>query len=411
MVKRQLKSSRPHIGIFGRMNVGKSSIINSLAGQDVAIVSDHPGTTTDPVEKTMEIHGLGPVVIIDTAGIDDTSDIGSLRVERSMRVIDRIDCAVLAIADNEFGGHETELIRKLKDSSVPFLIVHNKSDAEAIRPELRMKLKECGGYGILEYCALEGNEAGTLIDSLRGIIPETVLARPTIIGDLVSYGDLVLLVTPIDIEAPEGRLILPQIQTIRDCLDHDCITVIVKERELDAYWKKVGIEPNLVVTDSQAFLKAASSTPLHVPMTSFSILFARLKGPFDRYLEGTPRISSLRDGDRVLILESCSHHAASDDIGRVKIPRWLGSFTGKNLSIDVAAGLDTPPRPMVEYSLAIQCGGCMITRKQILQRLKPAIDSGIPVTNYGMAIAYCLGIYNRAISPFVSGKSCLAEYI
>lgn len=411
MYNKTLKSSRPHIGIFGRRNVGKSSIINSLSGQDTAIVSNQAGTTTDPVSKTMEIHGFGPVVIIDTAGIDDTGELGMLRINKAFGIIKRIDVAVLVLADNIFGNYEKDLIENFKASSIPFLIIHNKSDITCINTELLQSLKSDYEADVIEFSTIDKKNLDDIINSLHRITPASLFKNPTIIGDFVSYGDLVLLVTPVDLEAPEGRIILPQVQTIRDCLDNDCITIILKERELDVYWKKIGIGPKLVVTDSQVFLKVAASTPSNIPMTSFSILFARIRGAFEKYLVGTPHISSLKDGDRVLIMESCSHHVAADDIGRVKIPRWLTQFTGKNLIIEFAAGLDDPVRPITEYSLVIQCGGCMVTKKQIMQRIQPAIDYGIPVTNYGMAIAFCLGIYERAVSIFTKGNASAMDYI
>jgi len=405
MYNKTLKSSRPHIGIFGRRNVGKSSIINSLSGQDTAIVSNQAGTTTDPVSKTMEIHGFGPVVIIDTAGIDDTGELGMLRINKAFGIIKRIDVAVLVLADNIFGNYEKDLIENFKASSIPFLIIHNKSDITCINTELLQSLKSDYEADVIEFSTIDKKNLDDIINSLHRITPASLFKNPTIIGDFVSYGDLVLLVTPVDLEAPEGRIILPQVQTIRDCLDNDCITIILKERELDVYWKKIGIGPKLVVTDSQVFLKVAASTPSNIPMTSFSILFARIRGAFEKYLVGTPHV------DRVLIMESCSHHVAADDIGRVKIPRWLTQFTGKNLIIEFAAGLDDPVRPITEYSLVIQCGGCMVTKKQIMQRIQPAIDYGIPVTNYGMAIAFCLGIYERAVSIFTKGNASAMDYI
>ncbi len=411
MYNKTLKSSRPHIGIFGRRNVGKSSLINVLSGQDVAIVSSYAGTTTDPVSKMIEIHGFGPVVIIDTAGIDDSGELGMLRIDRTLRIVDRIDIAVLVLADNIFGDYEKNLIEQFTGSHIPYLVIHNKSDITPIDKELLEFLKSDYPVEVIDFNAINGSHVNKIIDALRRITPPSMFKNPTILGDFVSYGNLVLLVTPIDLEAPEGRIILPQVQTIRDCLDNDCITIIVKERELDAYWAKIGVNPELVVTDSQVFLKVASSIPSHIPMTSFSILFARLKGAFDEYLNGTPRIRYLKDGDRVLIMESCSHHVAADDIGRIKIPRWLTNFTGKNLEFEFAAGLDNPLRPIRDYSLIVQCGGCMVTKKQIMQRLKPAIDAGIPVTNYGMTIAFCLGIYERAISLFSKGSGSTSDYI
>jgi len=233
-------------------------------------------------------------------------------------------------------------------------------------------------------------------------MPETTYVKSTLVGDLISHGDVVLLITPIDIEAPEGRMILPQVQVIRDVLDHDGVVVVCKEREVDSFFKKMNPKPVLVITDSQVFPKADASIPKEIPLTSFSIVLARQKGDFQTYLKGTPQISELKDGDRVLILESCTHHVSCDDIGRIKIPRWLGNFTGKRLEYDAVAGLNKISRSITDYAMIIQCGGCMITRKQLINRLKPAIDAGIPVTNYGMAIAYIHGIFNRAIAPFVN---------
>ena len=240
-----------------------------------------------------------------------------------------------------------------------------------------------------------------IIKRIKITIPESSYKTPSLIGDLVSYGDIVLLITPIDIEAPAGRMILPQVQAIRDILDNDCIAIVLKEREVDAFLRKTGIKPKLAITDSQIFLKADASIPKDIPLTGFSVILARLKGDFDNYLKGTPKIAELKDGDRVLLLESCTHHVSCDDIGRVKIPRWLSNFTGKKLEYDVVSGLDTLKRDIKDYALVIQCGGCMITQKQIKNRLKPAIEAGIPVTNYGMAIAWVQGIYHRAIEPFV----------
>ena len=246
---------------------------------------------------------------------------------------------------------------------------------------------------------------------MRSFLPETAWKPGTLVGDLISYGDTVLLITPIDIEAPEGRLILPQVQVIRDVLDHDGVVAICKEREVDAYFKRMEPKPKLVITDSQVFLKADASIPQEIPLTSFSIVLARQKGDFQQYIKGTPKIGELKDGDRILILESCSHHVSCDDIGRVKIPRWLSNFTGKKLEYDTVAGLNQVVRDIHDYALVVQCGGCMITRRQLVNRLKPAIDAGVPVTNYGMAIAYVHGIYNRAIKPFINIGVENADYL
>jgi len=246
---------------------------------------------------------------------------------------------------------------------------------------------------------------------IKETIPEHSYKTPTLLGDLIGQGDIVILITPIDMEAPAGRLILPQVQAIRDILDNDAVAIVLKEREVDAFLKKTAIKPVLAITDSQVFIKADASIPADIPLTSFSILLARFKGDFDNYLKGTPKISELRDGDRVLLLESCSHHVACDDIGRTKIPRWINNFTGKKIKYDVVAGLDVLPRPITDYSLLIQCGGCMITRKQLRNRLQPAIRAGVPVTNYGMAIAYVHGIFKRAIAPFVKSGDYGTDYL
>lgn len=406
-----LKSSKPHIGIFGRRNYGKSSLINALAGQDVAIVSGQAGTTTDPVYKAFEITGFGPVIFIDTAGIDDEGELGIKRVTRTYDVIDEIDCGVLVIAHNTFGEYEKAIIGAFEETNVPYLVVHNKSDLDDITDEFRSRIEIETRTDVVSCSTVNNRNIPQLVELISKHVPASLFNNPTIVGDIVSHGDVVLLITPIDVQAPKGRLIMPQVQTIRDCLDNDCISVVLKERELDIFWKKTGIKPALAVTDSQEFLKAAASVPTEIPLTSFSILFARLKGDFNAYIEGTPAISKLRDGDRVLILESCSHHVAADDIGRVKIPRWISNFTGKRIIFETVAGLNNPPRPITDYSLVIQCGGCMLTRTQVMNRILPAIKAGIPVSNYGMTIAYCLGIFDRALKPFYSSDNKYTDYL
>jgi [FeFe] hydrogenase H-cluster maturation GTPase HydF len=395
------RDAKPHIGIYGRRNNGKSSLINCLAGQDIAIVSDQAGTTTDPVKKSFEITGFGPVILVDTAGIDDSGELGEKRVERTLRTLDIIDLALLLITDNSWGEYEDDLIIKFRNQDVPFIIIHNKSDLVEPSAEFKEKIKFKTGRDLFEFSAVDRRNYEELIRLIKNTIPEYSYKIPTLLGDLISQGDIVILITPIDVEAPAGRLILPQVQAIRDILDNDAVAIVLKEREVDAFLKKTAIKPALAITDSQVFIKADASIPADIPLTSFSIMLARFKGDFDNYLKGTPKISELHDGDRVLLLESCSHHVACDDIGRTKIPRWINNFTGKKIEYDIVAGLDILPRPITDYSLLIQCGGCMITRKQLHNRLQPAIRAGIPVTNYGMAIAYVQGIYKRAIAPFV----------
>ncbi len=396
------KESKPHIGIFGRCNTGKSSIINVLTGQDVAIVSSQPGTTTDPVTKAIEIPGIGPVIIIDTAGLDDTGELGAQRVRKSREVIRTIDMAIVVLAENHFDHIEAQLLDELYEHGVPCLFVANKIDLSDLSPTLKSMLLAKFNQPIIEFNALCPDNLEDLIGSIRQTVPATAYQKHSLLGDFLSYGDIVLLITPIDSEAPEGRLILPQVHAIRDVLDNDCVAVVLKEREVDAFLKKTAIRPRLAVCDSSVFREADTSVPKDIPLTGFSILLAHYKGEFNSYLQGTPILSQLKDNDRILILESCTHHVACDDIGRVKIPHWMRSFTGKNLHFDTVAGLNRLERPITDYALVVQCGGCMITRKQLVNRLKPAIDNGVPITNYGMAIAWMQGVYNRAIEPFVS---------
>ncbi|MDA3954181.1 MAG: [FeFe] hydrogenase H-cluster maturation GTPase HydF [Bacteroidales bacterium] len=405
------KDSKPHIGIYGRRNNGKSSLINRLAGQDIAIVSDFAGTTTDPVKKSFEITGFGPVILIDTAGIDDFGELGKKRIEKTLASIKTIDLAILVITENTFGDFEKSLIEEFKKTDTPFFIVHNKSDINLLADDSRISIISQTNAKIIEFDTIKAENYEKLVRLIKTTIPESAYKTPSLVGDLLSYGDIVLLITPIDIEAPAGRMILPQVQAIRDILDNDAVAIVLKEREVDAFLRKTKITPALAITDSQIFTKADASIPRNIPLTSFSIVLARYKGEFEHFLKGTPKISELKDGDRVLSLESCTHHVSCDDIGRVKIPRWISNFTGKKLEYDVVSGLDNLPRNIKEYALVVQCGGCVITRKQLINRLRPAIDAGIPVTNYGMAIAYVQGIYERAVAPFVKTSQSSVDYL
>ncbi len=395
---------KPHIGIYGRRNNGKSSFINCITGQNTAIVSNVAGTTTDPVKKSYEITGFGPVILIDTAGIDDVGDLGKQRIEKTIDTVKLIDLAILIITNNVFGEFEQLLIDEFRKYNTPFIIIHNKADENKLETSLKLRLQAEFSTKVIDFSAKNCSPLETVLQAIKQTIPESSYKQPSLVGDLINYGDIVLLITPIDLEAPAGRLILPQIQTIRDILDNDAVAIVLKEREVDAFLRKTGIKPALAITDSSIFLKADASVPKDVPLTGFSVILARLKGDFDKYLEGTPYIDKLKDGDRVLLLESCTHHISCEDIGRTKIPRWISNYTGKNLHFDVVAGLDNLKRPITDYALVVQCGGCMITSKQLKNRLKPAIDAGIPVTNYGMTIAYVQGIFNRAIEPFVKNK-------
>ncbi|MBE0649016.1 MAG: [FeFe] hydrogenase H-cluster maturation GTPase HydF [Bacteroidales bacterium] len=394
------RDTKPHIGIFGRRNNGKSSLINALTGQDIAIVSDIAGTTTDPVKKSLEIDGVGPAILIDTAGIDDSGVLGEKRIAKSKEMLRIIDFAILVISHNMFDEPEKQLINDFRKHEVPFLILHNKSDEESIDPDLARVIVEKYQVPLINFCATNPVNLPDVALLIRETIPETAYRKRTLVGDIIKPGDTVVLITPVDTEAPEGRMILPQMQVIRDVLDYDGICVVLKENVVAEYVKKMSPKPVLAITDSQVFPKANAAIPDDIMLTSFSIVLARQKGDFAEYLKGTPRIDDLREGDRVLVLESCSHHVTCDDIGRIKIPRWLREYSKKRLEFDVVAGLSNIERPITDYSLIVQCGGCMITRKQIHQRLKPAIDAGIPVTNYGMMIAWVHGIFERAIQPF-----------
>ena len=390
---------KPHIGIYGRTNSGKSSIINKLTGQPIAIVSDQAGTTTDPVKKSIEIFGIGPVILIDTAGIDDTSELGMKRVEKTYQTLKEIDCAILVIADNQFGNPEEQLIEQFQRFAVPFVIVHNKADQMAADLALMQSIENQYLTKILVFSALQ-DDPQIIIEALKTAIPESAYKKASMLGGLVKPNDVVVLVTPIDDEAPEGRLILPQVMAIRNALDNDCIYVVLKETNLQQYFDTMPW-PNLVVTDSQAFGMVSKIVPDQVPLTSFSILLARLRGDFENYLKGTPYLAQLKDGDKILMLESCTHEISCGDIGRVKLPALIRKFTGKDIQFDYVAGL-APINDITQYAMAIQCGGCVATRKQLFNRTDLAVKAGVPISNYGMAIAYTTGVFARVISPFKS---------
>ncbi|MDT8308424.1 MAG: [FeFe] hydrogenase H-cluster maturation GTPase HydF [Bacteroidales bacterium] len=408
---RKGKDTKPHIGIFGRRNYGKSSLINALAGQEIAIVSDFAGTTTDPVKKSMEIPGIGPVILIDTAGIDDDGALGTKRIAKTKGVIKTIDLAVLVVTNNVFGSFEEKLLADFKKQEVPVIIVYNKSDISLPDNTFISLIKKNTGTPPVVVSSLKNDSIEKLIPAMREAIPESAYRSRSLVGDLLSYGDVVLLITPIDIEAPEGRMILPQVQAIRDILDNDCIAVVLKEREVDSFIRKMKPKPKLAITDSQVFLKADASIPDDIMLTSFSIILARQRGDFENYLKGTPAIAKLKDGDKVLLLESCTHHVSCDDIGRTKIPRWISNYTGKRITYEVVSGLSDLPGDIREYALVVQCGGCVLTPRQIVGRLRVAIQAGVPVTNYGMAIAFVQGIYERAIAPFLSENATAEDYL
>ena len=385
-----VKLNRPHIGLFGKMNVGKSSLINALTGQEVSVVAEHPGTTTDPVKKIIEILGVGPVVVVDPAGVDDASALGAQRVERTREALDQVDLAILVFA-GQFDSYDQSLMETCIARKVPFFFVHNKSDLQKLNVEIK-------GADVVEFSCKEPH-LPLLLNKIREHLPKSSYMQDTILDDYVRPGEEVVLVIPVDASAPEGRLILPQVQTIRNLLDIGAITVCLKDTELRDYMKTHS--PKLVVTDSQAFAYASSVVPITTPLTSFSILFSRAKGDFDAFLAGTRTIDRLQDGDKILMLESCTHTVNKcDDIGRVKIPSWLSKRTGKKLKFKFVSNLDPLPEDVETYALAVQCGGCMVTRTQIMRRLEILKEKGVALTNYGLAIAYCHGIFERVTEIF-----------
>lgn len=398
---------RVHISIFGRRNSGKSSLINALTNQSLAIVSDVPGTTTDPVSKAMEILPIGPVVVTDTAGIDDTGDLGRMRVEKTLRVLEKTDLAVLVIESGcEPGESEEDLVAKIKARDIPLVICASKTDIE---PDFSGARKWATAHSVIFVPVSSATRDG--IEQLKSAliqISPAGLAEPTIIGDLITGGDLVVLVVPIDKAAPKGRLILPQVMTIRDALDHDAIAVTVKERELRACLESLGRQPKLVITDSQAFLKVDADTPRGIWMTSFSILMARYKGDLEGFVAGARAIDNLKIGDRVLISEGCTHHQQADDIGRVQIPRWLRQLVGGELEFGFASGKDFPP-DFASYDLIVHCGGCMLNPREMRYRQRVAAEAGVPMTNYGVLLAKVHGILERALEPFPLARLALEE--
>ena len=398
-----------NIGIFGKCNVGKSTLINMLAGQEVAIVSSQAGTTTDAVRKRIEIPEIGPCKLIDTAGFDDRSELGEQRTRKSRAVMNQIDMAILLFTGNIFANEEKSLLDELKKKDIPVLAVHSQSDILPLDVDLAMELNSLYGVDVVEFSAaiLDEEKQREAVDQLVSFIIKELLVyiqnneERTILEGIVNEGDKIVLVCPVDSEAPQGRLILPQVMAIRDILDQNGVAVVLKPEQLKDYMEKNGNQVSLVVTDSQVFKEVEALVPANVPLTSFSILMARAKGPYKDYLQGMKSIDALKDGDTVLMLESCTHHSTCEDIGRVKIPRRLVSYlTARNggvpvdIKFEFVAGLDEIPAKD-NYALAIQCGGCMVTRKQLVNRINFLKERNIPVVNYGMTLAYLGGIMDR----------------
>jgi [FeFe] hydrogenase H-cluster maturation GTPase HydF len=389
---------RLHIGLFGRRNVGKSSLLNAITRQEVSIVSETAGTTTDPVEKPMELLPLGPVLFIDTAGIDDEGSLGEKRVQRTRQVFERTDVGVLVAEAGRWDAFEDQIIAELEQRELPTVVVFNKVDLGAPSAE---RLAALGERKIRTVLTVAPERRGVLDlrEALLAAAPEDFVDNPSILSDLVGPGELAVLVVPIDKEAPRGRLILPQVQAIRDLLDGDAMALVVKERELKQALERLSVRPRLVVTDSQAFLKVAADTPREVPLTSFSILMARFKGELSAQVEGTLAVDKLKPGDKVLVAEACTHHPIGEDIGRVKIPRWLTQYVGGKLDFTHVQGQDFP-EDLSPYRLVVHCGGCTFNRRAMLSRIARCARQQVPITNYGLTIAFSLGIFERALEPF-----------
>ena len=392
---------KPRIGIFGRRNQGKSTLINFITGQEIAIVSDEAGTTTDPVRKTMEIKGVGPVVWVDTAGIDDQGDLGALRIGKTMQALAQVNLALIVFSENNFSTFEENLVRECSAKNICYLLVYSKTDINKPDDSLVASIEERYGRKVYRINTADAQCRDIMLEAIRQNLPQTAYVKQSLLGDVLQPGSVVVLVTPIDSAAPEGRLILPQVQLIRDVLDNDSTAIVCKETQLESQLKSLK-HVDLVVTDSQAFKYVSQVVPQEIPLTSFSIVLARHKGPFDIYLAGTPTIASITGTDRIAMLESCTHRATCEDIGRVKLPNLIRKFTGSEPQFDFVSGFNELPRPLAEYKMVIQCGGCVVTGQQLESRLRPAIEAGIPVSNYGMAIAFMTGIFDRAVEVFRS---------
>ena len=391
------KGERLHIAIFGKRNAGKSSLINALTKQDVALVSDLPGTTTDPVYKAMEILPLGPVVLIDTAGLDDEGQLGLLRVEKSKAVLNKTDLAILVIdGQSELTEFDVKIFQEIKAKNIPIVVVVNKIDLQKrIMPH---SIVEQLGNDVVEVSTVTG--AG--IELLKGLLIKNTPEKwgeETLVGDIVKADDNVVLVVPIDSAAPKGRLILPQVQVLREILDNDANAIIAKENKLKEALANLKRPPSLVITDSQVFGKIESIVPEAIPFTSFSILFARYKGDLTTYINGVKALEKLAKNDKILIAEGCTHHRQKDDIGTVKIPKWLKEYTGVDLTFDWVSGGQYPAN-LAEYKLIIHCGACMLNRREVLYRNSIAKEQNVPIVNYGILIAYLKGILPRVIKPF-----------
>lgn len=403
-------SERMHIAIFGRRNAGKSSLINALTGQELAVVSDVPGTTTDPVYKSMELLPIGPVVIIDTAGMDDEGELGNLRVEKTYDVLRKTNFAIVVVnAQEGITDFELDFIKKVKSRDIPVVCAMNKLDLKPLSEDEVFEIRNSVGIPVIGISSL----IRTGIDELKKVISENAVYDDrdlSICGDLIRPGDFVVLVTPIDKAAPKGRLILPQQQTIRDIIENDAMAVVTKEYELKETIENLNKRPSLVITDSQAFLKVSADVPEDIPLTSFSILFARYKGELMEMVRGLKRIEGLKSGSRVLVVEGCTHHRQADDIGKVKIPRWVRQLSGGEIEFEWASG-NFFPKDIEKFDLVIHCGGCMLNKQEMQYRINFSKENNVAITNYGMLIAYVQGILKRALAPFPAALMILEEQV
>jgi [FeFe] hydrogenase H-cluster maturation GTPase HydF len=401
-MKKTPKSLRLQIGLFGRTNVGKSSFLNLVAGQDVAITSPVAGTTTDVVEKSMELLPLGPVVFLDTAGLDDRSVLAEARLKKTLKIFDRSDVITLLVEPNRWTDYEEKILEEAKKREIPTILVVNKIDLGTSSPEFMGELHSKNSR-VLSCSSVDFEHRDPVLNQYKKFLievcPDDFLKPPPLVGDLLPGAGLAVLIVPIDLQAPKGRLILPQVQTIREALDFDASVLVVKEREYAHSLANLKNHPHLVICDSQVVLKMVADTPGGIPCTTFSILFARNKGDLVELARGAAVIETLKPGDRVLIAEACSHHAIEDDIGRVKIPRWIRQYVGGDLRIDVFSGRDYPDH-LQEYRLIIHCGGCLLTRREMLARIQKAKEAKVPITNYGLSISFSQGVIRRVLSPF-----------
>jgi [FeFe] hydrogenase H-cluster maturation GTPase HydF len=394
------RGERLVLTIIGKRNAGKSSLINALTGQDISIVSDTPGTTTDPVAKAYELLPLGPVTIYDTAGIDDVGSLGEERVKRTRKILFRTDIALIVTESNEMDSDLEKLILDIQAMHILFILVFNKSDVKPLS-ETTAKLCQERNIAYSSVSSVDGKGIRMLKEKLMMLAPIEMSNEQVLVSDLIRPGQTVLLVVPIDLAAPKGRLILPQVQVLREVLDSDAVGIIVKERELEKSLTELSRKPDLVITDSQVVLKVVGDIDPDVKLTTFSTLFARYKGNFETLIEGAKQIDNLKDGDKLLIAESCSHHVQPDDIGRVKIPRWIRQYTGKDLHFDVFSGHDFPD-DLESYALVLHCGACMTNRMEVIRRMMECERRGVKITNYGIAISKLHGVLDRVIAPFFS---------